>query len=202
MIIIRAQTLKIIRAELACLKPSPQTRHIDVDGHDVIEVRLTDQQVQLIMEKAVEVTKDPNLPNKLGGPSYRWFVGFLGQLGFFVYGFDDFQRGYSKLRSRYEPDNHDCIFRGWNLDVKTNGRPDGDRMMVPEYQFAQRHDFYVACQLKSHNPYVIWIWGYATRKELEQQEPENYLPHKPTRAILFQNLHPIIELKDLEFRNT
>ena len=196
-IVFRSRALRVIFRELAGLKPSPQCRHIDIDGHDVIEVTLTEEQAKLVMQKAISVIKDPNLPNKLGGPSYRWFVGFLGQVAFFVYAFDNFKRGYSELKSGYKPDTHDCIFRGWNFDVKTNGRPDGDRMMVPEYQFPQYHDFYVSCNLKSRNPHIIHIRGYATRKELERRKPEEY-GYGPTRAILFTNLHPIVELKDLK----
>jgi len=202
MIIIRAQTLKIIRAELAGLKPSPQARHIDVDGHDVIEVTLTDEQIQLVMEKAAEVMHDPNLPNKLRGSPDRWFVGFLGQVAFFIYAFDDFKRGYDKLQSEYKPDTNDCVFRGWNIDVKNRSKPWHDTLMVPEWQVPRHHDFYVGCRLMSENPYIIQIWGYASRDELENVEPSDEWGHGPTRGILFKNIHPIIELKDLESKNT
>ena len=196
-IVLKARILRMVARELMGGPMSPQAKHIDVEGHDVVEVTFTEEQTNLILKKAAEVMNDPDLPNKLGGPSHRWFIGFLGQVAFFIYAFNDFKRGYSKLQSGYKPDNNDCIFRGWNLDVKTRSKPIHDLLMVPEYQFSKHHDFYAGCRIQSENPYVVQIWGYATRGELEVEKPEEY-SHGPTRTIFLKNLHPIIALKDLE----
>ena len=196
--VLRRSVLRMVLRELMGGPMSPQAEHVNIDGHDVVEVTFTAEQVGLILKKAAEVHKDPNLPNKIGGPFDRWFTGFLGQVAFFIYAFDDFERGYSQLQSGYKPDNHDCIFRGWNFDVKTRGKPWHDLLMIPQYQWAHHHDYYIGCRLQSQNPYVVQIWGYATREEFERVKPENAWGHGLTRAIFLKDLHPIIELKDLK----
>jgi hypothetical protein len=196
-ITIRWRTARKIWRELAGKKPSPQTRHISINGHDVVEVVFTEEQASLVIQKAELVPKtELGLINRLNGPLNRWKLGFLGQVAFFIYAEDDFPKGLNSLCIG-KRDEFDCILKGYKIDIKTRAAT-RDLLMVPEWQFPiQHHDFYVGARIQSQNPYVIQIWGYATRKELENVKPSDEWGHGSTRAIPFENLHPMIELRDL-----
>jgi hypothetical protein len=137
-----------------------------------------------------------------GGIIRRNVVGFLGQVAFSYYLFGDFERALEHIALGFRPDSGDEEYKDWIIDVKTNGKPDGDLMMIPESRFRKHaYDLYVGCRLKSENPYTIEIWGYATREELETIEPEDF-GHGKTIAKPLKNLHPITKLNDLPPKNS
>jgi len=201
-ITIRWRTVHKIWRELAGKKPSAQARHISINGHDVVEVTFTQEQAKLVIEKAELAAKtELGLINRLNGPLNRWKLGFLGQVAFLIYAEDDFPKALKSL-SIGKRDKFDCMLKGYNIDIKTRAAT-RDLLMVPEYQFPiQYHDFYVAERLQSETPYIVQMWGYATRKELENVTPSNEWEHGLTRAIRFESLHLMIELRDLLTKKT
>ena len=48
------------------------------------------------------------------------------------------------------------------------------------------------------NPYVVQIWGYATREELERRGYIDNFGYGLTRCYWLKDLYPVVELKDLE----
>ncbi|MEM3696298.1 MAG: hypothetical protein QXQ94_02170 [Candidatus Bathyarchaeia archaeon] len=206
MITIHWRTVRKIWRELAGKKPSPQTRHISINGHDVVEVIFTEEQANVVIERADIKGTDAIKKGKKGpivtlNPMHLNRVGFLGQVAFYIYAFADFKKGLELIKIGYQPDITDVVFKGYQIDIKTRSKHWHDWLMVPEFQFKNKlHDFYVGCRLMRENPYIIQIWGYATRKELEEVEPSDKWGYDLTRAIPFKNLHPVIELRDLRIK--
>ena len=202
--VLRNRMLRLIYRELIEGPMSPQAKHINIEGHDVVEVTFTDKQARRVIERADIKGIDAIKKGKKGpvisiDPMRSNRIGFLGQVAFYIYAFSDFEQGLQSIKIGYKPDVTDAIFRGWHIDVKTRTKAWHDLMMVPEVQFKKKHhDLYVGCRLVSEKPYVIQIWGYITRKELANIEPNNAWGHGLTRAQYFKNLHPIINLKDLK----
>jgi hypothetical protein len=185
----------------------PNVRHINIDNHDVAEVTFIDEQTKKVIERAEMKAKDamkkvgPGWGGQAGGIIRRNIVGFLGQVAFSYYLFGDFERALEHIAPEFRPDTGDEQYKDYIIDVKTNGRPDGDLMMIPESRFRKHaYDIYVGARLKSENPHKIEIWGYVTRKELENIEPEDF-GYGMTIAKPLKTLHPITELNDLPPKN-
>jgi len=201
--ILRYRALRRLIRELAQKKPSPQAMHIDINGYDVVEVTFTEEQANMVIKRADIKGLDAIKKGKKGpivtlNPMQLNRVGFLGQVAFYIYAFADFKKGLELIKIGYQPDITDVIFRDYHIDIKTRSKPWHDTLMVPEWQFKKKlHDFYVGCRLMRENQYVIQIWGYATREELEDINPSDEWGYDLTRAIPFERLHPIIELRDL-----
>jgi hypothetical protein len=190
--------------ELAGKKPSPQAMHINVNGHDVVEVTFTKEQAILVIERAVIKAKAAIKEAGTFGPKeYEKIirtnkVGFLGQVAWFIYAEDDFPKGLSTIKIGFQPDDQDFIFKGYKGDVKCAGRLDADLMMTPEYRFRnKRLELYVGSRLMSENPHIIQLWGYATRKEVEDNGYINDFGYGDTRCYRLEWLHPIISLRDI-----
>ena len=202
--VLRRRTLQMVFRELVGGPMSPQAKHIDIEGHDVVEVTFTEEQARKVIERANIKGEDAIKKGKRGpvismNPMRSNRIGFLGQVAFYIYAFGHFEQGLKSIAIGYKPDITDVIFKDWHIDIKTRTAPWHDLFMVPEIQFRTKyHNFYVGCRLVREHPYMIQIWGYATREELEKIEPKNAWGHGPTRAILLKNLHPIVNLKDLK----
>jgi len=204
-LVLRLRLLRKIYGELLGLEPSPQTSHINIDGHDVVEVTFTDEQARLIVERAISKAK-PALEQAgtFGPTNYESTirtnkVGFLGQVAWYIYAEDDFPKGLSTLKFGFHKDEQDFIFKGYKGDVKCAGRANAELMMTPEHRFQKRHfDLYVGCRLIKENPYIVQIWGYASREDLEKYGYIDDFGYGLTRCYRLKNLHAIIELRNLK----
>ena len=185
-------------------KPPPQAKQITVDGCDVVEVTFTKEQAQLIIEKAENVTEDTKQKsiNWLNGPLNRWQTGFFGQVAFGIYIHGNFEKAYSKLKSHYEPDECDVIFKGWRMDVKTfnwinKTQNPKSWLLVNLKQFEKRrYPYYIACQRIAHDK--VRILGFISLEDVQKLPIENYGIGSGYSVQTLRQLRSITKLKNLE----
>lgn len=206
-IVFRSRGLRTIFRELASREPSPQAKHISIGSHDVIEVTFTEEQAQLIIEKAKDVTEDTKrrMINRLHGPPNRWQTGFFGQVAFGIYADGNFEKAYSELKSYYEPDKHDVVFKGWRMDVKTFdwlNRTQNPRswLLVNLGQFRKRrYPYYIACQRIDY--FKVRILGFISLADVQKLPTEDYGIGLGYSVKSLSKLTPIAKLKNLEPKN-
>ncbi len=187
----------------------PQTEHITIDGHDVVQVTFDRDQAWQVFERARDKVKGAikagakNFGNT--DPKFLLqsnFDGFLGQVAWYIYAENDFPMGLETLKIGFVPDQQDFIYKGYKGDVKTAMRVNAKTMNIPEERFQKalqynRFDMYVGCKCieSAELPYgKIQIWGYVMCSEVEN----NGYVTEGWRRYPFLWMHPIVELKDLK----
>lgn len=197
---LRYDTLRRIRYELRN-RPAPQARHMDINGHDVVQITFMKEQAEKVLEPAIrqaKLKKPVFGPNEFDEIVRTTHCGFLGQVAFYLWAYDEFETGLSSITVG-RSDEQDFKLIGYTGDVKCACKRNADLMLMPEYRFQKKKfDLYVGSRLMQKDPYIVQIWGYATRQELESKGETIDLGWGPSRAYPLNKLHPAIGLKNLD----
>lgn len=176
----------------------PQVTKTTFDGHEVVDVKLTDEMVTRAVEYGIKIQRTAEtlcLKPIIRASEYQHGFGLKCQFAFYLYAFGDWVEAldYMTVGKR---DVMDAVFRGYSIDVKGASKRSHKFLLVSQTQWRKRqYDFYIGCNQWEMD--VIRFWGYAARAEMEDAELQDF-GYGSTRAILLVNLHPIKELLKLK----
>ena len=200
--ILPATTFKLIFRALRMLPLPPQVTKTTFNGHEVIDVHLTDQIIKKAIEIGVKIRKTRIASGStpiIRASEFQHIFGAKCQFAFFLYAFGDWVEALDYMTINVDKgDVTDAMFRGYSIDVKGTPKRSNRFLMTPEKQWRKKqYDFYIGCNQWDTD--VIRVWGYATKMEMEKTELQDF-GYGPTRAILLRKLHPIKELLKLDMK--
>jgi hypothetical protein len=199
--VFRVTTLKRVFRELRLQTLPPQVTKTVFEGHEVVDVQLTDEIVKKAIALGVKVQETSvakGFTPIIRANEYQNIFGLKCQFAFFLYAFGNWVEAldYVSVVTGKETDVMDAQFRGYSIDVKGRTKRWHDILMVPEIQFRRkRYDFYIGCNQWQQD--VIRFWGYTARAELEAVEPQDF-GYGATRAKPYMELHLIKDMLKLK----
>jgi hypothetical protein len=198
--VFRVTTLKKVFRELRLQPLPPQVTKTVFEGHEVVDVQLTDEIVKEAVERGARIQRTDvtaGLKPIIRASAYQNIFGLKCQFAFFLYAFGDWVEALDYMTVNVgKGDVADAVFRGYSIDVKGRTKHWHDMLMVPEKQFRKkRYDFYIGCNQWRQD--VIRFWGYATKAELKAVELQDF-GYGATRAKPYMELHPIKDMLKLE----